>query len=422
MTTRSIATALVMLSAGCSDGVAPGAPGAPSFTPDRLTAWAGGTFEVESAAFVGLTSRPVVTLGPATLEIERQDDNSFAVRIPSNASGIIHPTISLAGETHDLPAIAVGGFTGSSEFTTAFIWDLESWRWSDHATVVGAGSRDDALVFIDLDAGTERIFPGVIDIRQLHGPGASYRSRTLFGTGPNGITAFREGDGGLDELELIGIHSAARLAEIGPATYLRTGDDRVEVIGGPEFQQVADEPEGILLSHFAARATIRARHVPDGLPVFSVPTGALAYRLDDVTHPHDAAFSSTGSLLAVIEPGELGVSSPRVRTFRASDGVPIATRSLPSEPFALAFDLKRSVLYVGLSGLPALSGASRPRLLVLDAATLRTIGEASADASPLQCSDGCFRGRIAVGASAVYVVASAGLPTRSYRFSIPELK
>ena len=419
MTTRSIATALVMLCAGCSDGVAPGAP---SFTPDRLTAWAGGTFEVESAAFIGLASRPVVNLGPATLEIERRDDNSFAVRIPSNASGTINPTISLDGETHDLPAIAVGGFTGSSEFTTAFTWDLESWRWSEHATVVGAGTRDDALVFIDLEAGTERIFPGVIDVRRLHGPGSSYRSRTLFGTGPNGIRAFRESDGGLDELELIGIQSAARLAEIGPGTFLRTGQGSVQVIGGPEFLQAADEPEGIVLSHFAARATIKARHVPDGLPVFSVPTGALEYRLGEVTHPHDAAFSSNGSLLAVMEPGELGVSGPRVRTFRASDGVPIANRALPSAPFALSFDRKRSVLYVGLSGLPALSSASRPRLLVLDAGTLRTIGEASADASPLQCADGCYRGSIEVGTSAVYVVASGGLSTRSYRFSIPEAK
>ena len=61
---RMIAAALAILCVGCSEGVAPVGP---SFTPDRLTAWAGGTFEVESAAFVGLTSRPVVSLGPVEL-------------------------------------------------------------------------------------------------------------------------------------------------------------------------------------------------------------------------------------------------------------------------------------------------------------------------------------------------------------------
>ncbi|HEX6643168.1 MAG TPA: hypothetical protein VF037_00730 [Gemmatimonadales bacterium] len=415
------ATCTLIVLAGCSDGIDPGNPPAPEFAIADRTLWAGSAIVIESDAFVTLDATPEVSLGGGPLSVTRTAPGTFEARLPTTASGDYVPTIALGGTTYDLPAITVAGFTRAEEFDFLMYLGAEAMPGTGHATLVGAtidvGEGDGRLSFVHLDEGTRQTFEGAFyDFDGLRTPGASYRPGVMFGQSAEGIHPLTVAAGSIALEDPIPLDFARQIAELGEGVYLVTSHHHVTVSDGSFTQQV-EESQGIALSREAGRATVWAGNTINGggLPVFTVPGGALAYKLTEVERPTAVEFSPDGELLAVAGSGP--GSGNMFRIFRASDGALLEELTLSGPPVALAFDPVRPFIYVGVGG----SEAVKPSVMVFDRVTLELLGHMSAEAADLSCEAGCAEAEIAVSAEpAVYLAGFLNSPLRSFRFSLPD--
>lgn len=419
------AAVLLLLAAACSDATdlqKPPEPSDPVFTVADRSLWAGSAMAIESEAFAELPSDPEVRLDGVALEVRRAGPEVFEAMLPATASGEYVPTISLGKGSLALPSITVAGFTGAEEFGFRMSLGAEALPGTGHATLVGAsifpGEGEGVLSFVHLDTGVQEVFEGPwYDFDQLRTPGASYRPGVMFGQTAEGITPLTVSGGDVAMEDPIPLAFARQIAELGEGVYLVTSHHHVTVSDGSFMQQV-EESQAIAFSHAAGRATVSAGNTMNiGLPVFTVPGGALAYLLTEVFRPTAVEFSPDGELLAVAGTEPAG---NMLRIFRASDGELLDEQTVPGQPVALAFDPVRPLLYVGIGGVYGEGSTSKPGLLVFDRTTYALLGHMSSAAAELSCEWGCVEAEIAVSAEpAVYLAGFLNSPLRAFRFSIP---
>src|SRR5690606_16516380 len=333
-------------------------------------------------------------LGETWLPVERVGDSSFAARVPSTFGGTYRVAIQLDGEVEELPPVEVAGMTEAQQHQAFYQLDLQVLPGTGKATIFGGADHlpgsdpqapDYPLTLTDLTSGTTRQ-PGEVfyDFGGLRGPGASYLPGVYFGQTPEGsIQPFRIDAAGVTVDPSV-TTLARTIIQIGPSSWARASHHYVHhVTDGSNRWITVEEAEGIAISHAAGRATFMADATPEGLPVFAMPEGTIAYFLTEVERAAGVDFSADGELLAVAGWELPSYTNDIIRTFRAADGQPVAERSLPGSPFAVAFDPVRPLIYVGLNAHEEAGELRAMSLLVLDRETLAVLGQMSTERSGL---------------------------------------
>lgn len=407
----------------------------PEMFPARVTvteAWSGAEVPIVSRGFGGTWLLPSVWLDDVALAVRRLDDTTVAATLPV-ASGPHSLTVrGLYTEPTTVP-VTVYGYAGADDTYPDIIADVLVWPRTGHASVLGVSQL--GLTLIDLDAKTVTVFDSLFDPARcwdwLRGPGVTLfdsvfvvlpvgEGGSLWHLGPDPFLVRSEG-----------VPVSRQVLQLGPDTWLLSHHHSVEVIsradsGSPYQTQVtfsAEETEGVHLSPRKDRATIRVDRAWGGVPVFDVPSGAVAYRISEQEVAAGIDFSADGELLAIVG-GTTWFESPtgRVLLLRASDGEILQDTTLDLQVFAVAIDPDRPWLYVGAAepdGSPL--GGAHPVVLVLDRSTFRVIATLRVPENAPSCWSGCYKGVIAVSeAPAVYAVWGYDPPaTIAWKFTLP---
>jgi hypothetical protein len=408
---------------------------APETFPVRVTvteAWSGAEVPIVSRGFGATWLLPSVWLDDVALAVRRLDDTTVAATLPV-ASGSHTLTVrSLYTEPTTAP-ITVYGYAGADAAYPDIIADVLVWPRTGHASVLGVSQL--GLTLIDLDAKTVTVFDSIFDPARcwdvLRGPGVTLHD-SVFVVLPVG--------GGASLWHLGAEASSARrldfdvfrqVMQLGPDTWLRSGHHSIAVISRADSSSPyqspvtfsAEETEGVHLSPRKDRATIQIDKAWGGVPVFDVPSGAVAYRITTQEVAAGIDFSTDGELLAVVG-GTTWFESPtgRVLLLRASDGEILQDTTLDLQVFTVAIDPVRPWIYVGAAEPDgSLLGGAHPVVLVLDRRTFAVIATLHVPPDAPTCDTGCYKGVIALSDDPVLYVAWGWQPphTIAWRFTLP---
>lgn len=425
--------ALAAIGAVACDGTV-----APETFPVRVAvtaAWAGAEVPIVSQGFRATWLLPSVWLDDVALAVRRVDDTTVAATLPV-ASG--PHALSVRGvytEPTTVP-VTVYGYAGADDSYPDIIADVLVWPRTGHASVLGVSQL--GLTLIDLDTKAVTVFDSIFDPARcwdvLRGPGVTYRD-SVFLVLPvgGGIESWRLGPTPVPLASHPGINVTRQVMQLGPDTWLLGHHHFVEVVSradsaSPYQSQVvfqAEETEGVHLSPRKDRATIQIDRAWGGIPVFDVPSGAIAYRVASQEVAAGVDFSADGELLAIVG-GTTWFESPtgRVLLVRAADGTVLQDTILDRQVFAVAIDPVRPWLYVGAtepdSSAAPLAG-HRPIVVVLDRTTFAVIATLRVAPDAPTCDTGCYKGVIALSDDPVLYVAWGWQPphTIAWRFTIP---
>jgi hypothetical protein len=415
-----VALALEILAAACSDNTTPDQG---EFTVSPATAWAGSEVEVTAHGLSGAVAMPVVRAGDSTLAVRPVSDYVWAVRLPATAGGSVALAMDIAGQNVTLPPITVRGFTAARAFATHFTWDLLVWPRTGDASVLG-GDDNGNLVRVNVTSGELTKFDSLFDNRLMRGPGVTTDDSTFL-LRPRLSTAVEAWTLYPTPVRVARYPTftfTRQMMQFGPDAFLLSRSYQFEVTApAGNYSEPAGETSGVFMSPTHDRATIRVNLDRDGVPVFHVATGAVAYRLADLQNAVGADFSSDGQLLAVAGGTAYAETADRAVLVRASDGTVLHDTTFSSVVWGIALDRSRPLVYVGID-IPAPDAggrATRPAVVVLDRDTFAQLGVLAAPATAPACIlSGCYGGVLAVSSEpAVYAVWSwQSAPLQAWRF------
>jgi hypothetical protein len=408
--------------------------------PRANEGWSGNDVEITSQGFGTSWPLPSAWLDDVPLAVHRVDDTTVAATLPATSGPHTLIVRGLRIEPLVVP-ITVYGYAGVWDAYPDLIADVLVWPRTGHASVLGVSPL--GLTFIDLDTHATTVFDSVFDPSAcwtgLRGPGVTYRD-SVFVVLPVGSSSVESWHIGPTPA-LVRTHPEhgipRQLMQLGDDTWLRGGAHLVSILTRSDSTQPylwtsyrAEETEGVHLSPRKDRATIRVDKVPGGIPVFDVPSGALAYRVEQLEVAAGVDFSADGEYLVIVG-GTTWFESPtgRVVLLRASDGHVLQDTTLDLHVFAVAIDPIRPWLYVGATDPDSSQLAPgdrlpgfRPILVVLERSTFRVIAtlRGTADA-PWSCHYRCYKGVIALSSDPVaYVVWGFDPPaTTAWQFTLP---
>lgn len=433
--TRStcLAFALILSGACNSDPVSVSPPNGDYSIVDR-SLWPGGTLQVTSGDFARYGDDATLTLGEATVPLERVDDQTLEVAIPADLSGKLVPVLHFASYSYPLDEITVAGFAGARQLPpeAQIEWDAYVTTINGSPTVIGINLSGD-LARINLRTGAVGVTPGDFGGSGAHGPGMTLTPGEWLLFGEHGHELWRI-DGAPHKIaDVPGIEVSRQVAQFGANSYLRTTSTSWSTWARPNQSSPFDmtdlgsgfsEPEGIHLSVAADRAIARVDRVLSGVPVFEMSTGSVAY-VSDLHSVQGVDFSADGSRIALVGgkgdgvPGATQNGMPTAEVLQASDGMVIASLALPYNPFAVAFDPAGRWLVVGVS-VPVGEGF-RPGIMLLDPESLDVIAELPAPASAPVCAGhdfNCYGGVVAVDGDTVRAFSSYNGVRHSWRFGL----
>lgn len=409
---------------GCQGDDITAPPGADTFTLTSAAGWAGGTLTVRSAAFRQSTGTAVLRVAGTAVPLARIDDTTMTATLPPGLAGQgLATAVELGGTSHTLPAVTVFGFSETVNYPLTSLQDVYPTSLGGHAAVIGGellGAR--GITRIDLD--TKQVSTvSAVSNAGLRGPGPTEEDGVyVVATAANvPMETWRLFPTPAKVATTPFLPSGRQAMRLGPNAWLVSSNHQYSLMtradgAAPwvEAHPAAEEIEGVYLSPRLDRATFSVDLISGGLPVFT-STGATAYTVTQLQRIYGVGFSADGEQLALAG-GTSGVPTYGVRLLRASDGVLLGEAPLNREPFAVAIDPVRPLLYVGVGnpdGLPSVRVYERP--------SLRLIGEMKAPATEPPCYIGsCYKGVIALSSqNALHVLWSFDGPTRAYRFTLP---
>jgi hypothetical protein len=412
---------------GCSSPTQPPPPGAATYAVAPLSPWAGGTVRITSEALRGIGDDAGLRLGLATFPLQRLDDTTLSLVVPSTAGGVYDPVLVLGDSLILLDQIIVSGFLDGQAYGPRFIHDVYPRSVAGNAGVMG-GTLDRAFVVIDLESfGVSTTVGNALDFSRLRGPGATPDPEVVLLRPLGGEVASWRLDGVPHVVEMHPEVTAARgnVARLGPQTWYLSHEDRLEVwhretTTDPFTIQStpATEAGGIRISPRGDRAAVRVGRIGDtepGVPVFGLPGGEVAYHLP-LRSVQDADWSADGGLLAVVGGATAGAVTGSVLLLDAGSGAvrQLATTTRPV--FSVAFDARRPLVYVGTT-----TESVHPAVLVYDRETLALLGEMRVQGSQPTCGQqDCRGGLVVVAADYLFVFWSVTGPARAYRFLLPD--
>lgn len=356
------------------------------FVVSPSTAFAGSTVLIRGTDFRTRGTGAIVTVSDSDVPLIRIDDTTMSARLPVSAAGVLTPVLTLDGDRIPLTAITVFGFADMQAFNQQ-PYEASVWPRTGHAVVMGLSVDLRNLLLFDLDAKSVTR-DSAIHIGP-HRPGPSYQ---------DSVFLLRSAGDTLEAWRLLPVPSRVaaypgvgngmdwEAMQLGPNQWLTSNKYDISTpAGGVAIVQ----PQGVYISPRHDRATVSALDASGGpslgtplaaIPVFAVPSGAVAY-LSPLKAVMGVDFSPDGELLAMVG-GSLYISSiKRVVLLRASTGEVLGDTTIDRNVYAVALDPVRPLLYVGTVT------ANRPTLLVLDRSTFRVLGEMQAPAFTFGQSD-----------------------------------
>ena len=409
---------LVGCAAACSDSTTPGQA---DFTVSPSTAWAGSEVVVGSHALERASAPPVFRSGDSTLASRSVNDSTWAVTLPTTASGQVQLRLALDGDSVTLAPVTVLGFTGTRVFTVDFPWDLLVWPRTGDAGVLG-GDLSGNLVLLNATTGAVTTVDSLFDVSLMRGPGVTTRDSTflLRPRLSTSLEAWTPFPSPARTAEFASITSTRQAMQFGPDAFFVSHNHQFEVTApGGSYTEQAEETSGVIMSPTHERATIRVNDAWSGVPVFDVASGAIAYRVSDLKTAEGADFSRDGQLLAVAGGTGGPEAANRVVLVRSADGTVLHDTTFTSVVWSVALDPDRPLVYVGIDVPDAGgAGATHPGVVVLDRASFARLGVMVAKASEPACIiGGCYGGVLAVSSEpAVYAVWSWQAAARAWRF------
>ena len=413
-----VAAAIALSSIACSDSTTPGQA---DFTITPATAWAGSEIVVAGHGLATASTPPVFRVGDSTLAGRSVNDSTWAVTLPTTVSGPVTVTLTLNGHGVTLDPVKVRGATRADEFTVRFPWDLLVWPKTGDASVLG-GDADGNLVLLNATTGVVTTIDSLIDSNLMRGPGVTTRDSTflLRPRLSQSLESWTLFPAPARIEQFAAITSTRQVMQFGPDAFFVSHNHQFDVTApGGNYSEQAEETSGVIMSPTHDRATIRVNSDPSGAPVFNVATGAIAYRLADLTSVQGAEFSADGQLLAAAG-GVTGPGTPgRVVLVQAANGTVLQDTTLTSAVWGIALDPNRPLVYVGIDVPDAGGGgATHPGIVVLDRGSLARLGLMVATASGPGCIiSGCYGGVLATSSEpAVYAIWSWQGNARAWRF------
>lgn len=397
--------------------------------------WAGSEIVVSSPGLAGQeVSATTLRLGTIPIPLTRRDATTLVGVVPSDmlSAGVV-PQVTHLGVTTDFPLTTVYGFASRTTYPLTIPWDIAVLSDPVHAKVIaGYSGSPSGLVIIDLDTRTIVTVPGVLNVLAnqrgpgetrdpgvwlLREPGASgdapmHRWR-LTGTptdlgvvpAPSGLRQIAQLDA---DLWLTSTHHTWTLGRL-PAG--------AEAPSSPTLTGDAEEIAGIHLSTSGTRATFRVNRMLEGVPVFDVVSGTIAYRTA-FTSVQGVSFLGTQLLMAGGDNGpEQGAAT--IRLLQAADGQVLASAATTMPVSDVALDPRRPYAYVlvnGADGIPMVEVRDRTTLALKG--TLKVIGLAGSACGPVSS---CFGGKLVVspGTDGLYYFWAWNGQPRAYRFALP---
>lgn len=356
-------SALLLVGTACSGPAdvsrSPDSPPAdPVFEVATETAWAGSTIRVGARGVNGELQTLSASIGDLATNLVRADDTTFMLGVPAGSAGQQSVSVQVAGREFPAGTITVAGFKGWTTLPVN-ITSYSTQHWADPTDALVIGTGPDGFELVNLTNGTHTTYPPYFQLGQMVAPGPSYRPGVvLVGDQYQVVHALQyaagEGFSSLGPMESPG--DTYQVAELGPHIFLRLGHHRGNVIRYPGAAPVdqpvaqfnAEDTDEVVMSPAKNRASIRSGAVFDGLPVFTVPGGELAYRLPDVIYVDRIAFSPDGSRLAVIYKPNQGVGGRALRIYDAIGGGLISQEPLEGVDLVagLLYDPSRALLYI----------------------------------------------------------------------------
>jgi len=432
-----LAAALIAVGACSSDPTTISPPnGEYVILPRSL--WPGGTVRVTSGDFARYGDDATLELGGTTVPLERVDDQTLQATIPADFSGRAVPMLRFDSYSYPLDEITVAGYAGSRDLPEEghIAWDAYVTTIGGVPHVIGGNLTGD-LARVNLRTGIVSVSVDALEYNSLRGPGMTPTAGQWLLNGGNGIELWRI-DGAPQKIDdsfhgTLPTGFTRQIAQLTANSYLQTTNRSWSIATRPDansaFVETAsgegfDESEGLHLSTLADRAVARVNWARNGVPVFEMSTGTVAY-VTDLHSVQGVDFSADGARIALAGgkgdgvPGTSANGLPTVELIRASDGKVLASLALPFSPFAVAFDPAGRWVVVGVS-IPVGAGF-RPGIMVLDPNDLSPLAQLPApEAAPVCAASNsdCFGGVIAVDGDSVRAFNSFNGPAHSWRFGL----
>lgn len=420
---------LVLLLGGVACGTSPLPEPAPppQYRIAPRAPWAGGEVRVTSAAFRGHPGGAELRLGLTTFPLERADDTTFTLTIPTTAGGVYDPVLVIGDSLLLLDQLTISGFLDRRDYVQRFIYAIAPRTVGSHAGIMG-GTLDRGFLVIDLEAfGVATTISGALDFTLQHGPGP---------TPDPDVVLLRPIGGTVESWRVTGIparvaqhpelHAARGLvARLGNESWLVSFPDRLErwtrTDANDPFTIRATPGTGTTAVRFAPDGDLVAVLMEQvgatepGVPVYRPPGGDVAFHVP-LHSVQGVDWSSDGRTLAVAGGPVPGASQGTVLLIDAATGVVQRLANTDHPVFAVAVDPQRPFVYVGVA-----TGSNHPAVVVLDRATLVPVGEMVTLGSHPPCANqGCRNGLLLVAGDRLFAATpSLNAPMRAYRFLLP---
>lgn len=136
---------------GCTDNAAPGP--APTFSMTPAQQWSGGTVEVRSEFFRGLSPLPVVVSGTDTVAAARINDTTLALMVPAGPSGMLAFATFQGMTPYDLGSVQRFGLNARGNIGVALQAHLLAADLPGGPTLLGVPPAKYNLRTVDLRSG-----------------------------------------------------------------------------------------------------------------------------------------------------------------------------------------------------------------------------------------------------------------------------
>ncbi|MDZ4390617.1 MAG: hypothetical protein U0974_12905 [Gemmatimonadales bacterium] len=437
---------LVLLAVAACDGatelveapIAPPPPPPPSAPPPAVveisatTFFAGAPFTLTSAAFSVPGVVPQLTIEGVAVPLERIAGTVFRGELPRTLSGTHDPVLQVGGQPAELPSIAVHGFTGSQSYpsvSTGFSSD-EAIAFGSPGVATVMTDQAAGLSLIDLDAGTVTVHPD-LHAKGMYLPGPTYdpdvwllrpndpgplEAWNLAGPAPVLLPGKAPGWGQNRAVALLdSTHMIFFGGNTGNSWRMDQGGSWTVVspyrIEGDK--QMRFSPDGTRLVTTTSGLGVVDQNMPtqqNGVFVWSVPNGEVAYLLPNSRDLRSAGFSPDGSRLATVV-ARIGepIESTYLQIVNAQNGALLHSATFGTPLLSVAYDPFRPLIY-----LASKAGTSTVELTVISATTFQVVGRMQGP-----CSTTCLLDSpiVVSAANAVYFFDNGA--HLAVRFSLP---
>ncbi|MES2305770.1 MAG: hypothetical protein V4558_09685 [Gemmatimonadota bacterium] len=390
--------------------------------------WPGAEVRVTSADFRHTTGTAVLKADTFTVNLARVSDTVMSGKLPAAATGQLSVSLDVDGYHFLLPAISIAGFADGGVYADPgmSLW-TEPYQWTGDNTAAIYGMNILGYpVIVELETGTTRSIGPPGRAYPQTGPGPTYLPGTVLYLPPGGVLeswVTTPVPTKIAEHPEIGwlkddIWYYNR-AQFGPNTWF-IGDDRGTWILRTDGTKLVDWKEdlgtvawGIHFSPRGDRATISGYGSAPGIPVYSLPSGDVAFRAP-TRNAQGVDFSPDGTVLAL-----LGARTPpafqdnHLLLFDATSGAVLKDTSLAGFALGLRMDRVRPVLYVAQID----TVSSEVSILVFRRAPFELLGRMRAPAPGMRPF---YPGMALSGRRGLYLYDE--LSRRFWRFTLPTVQ